>query len=75
MITLEEIKKGIDALPFEQVRGLSDWIEAKVNGSPEEIEAAWLDLVEDRYKEYKAGRMETVPAAEMDQMLREKYGV
>lgn len=38
-----------------------------------EIEEAWLDEVERRYAEWKAGNAKTIPSEEVFRQLRAKY--
>ena len=62
-MTVEQLEAEVLKLPSRERAHLAKSLLASLHGNSE-IEQAWEDVAEERYQQYLAGEMETVPAAE-----------
>jgi putative addiction module component (TIGR02574 family) len=77
--SLKQLQAEALELSSVERRALIEVLSASLDGdgddeSPEEIENAWADEIRTRLEEYRAGRVQTVPADEVFARLRREFG-
>jgi hypothetical protein len=72
---LEELEDQIAGLsPEDRARLIADLIRSLDTGVDEDAEALWLQVAEQRYQEYRAGKQSSKPADRVIQEARSKLG-
>jgi putative addiction module component (TIGR02574 family) len=70
----EELIAEISDLPVEQRARIADQILQTLNAPDPDIEASWIQEVEERAEEYEKGKVELIPASEVFKCLKEITG-
>jgi putative addiction module component (TIGR02574 family) len=72
----KQLLPAVDALSEKDKEGLARYILAALDGpadDPAEVRAAWKAVILRRVEEIKSGKVEGIPADEVDRRMREKY--
>jgi putative addiction module component (TIGR02574 family) len=70
----EELIAEISDLPVEQRARIADQILQTLNAPDPDIEASWIQEVEERAEEYEKGKVELIPASDVFKSLKEITG-
>jgi len=69
---IEKQAQGLS--PKERARLAMALIESLDHGQDEDVEELWLDEAERRLEDYRAGRVEAIPANEVFEKIEKKLG-
>ena len=67
-------KQAQELSPKERARLAMALIESLDQGQDEDVEELWLDEAERRLEDYRAGRIEAIPANEVFERVEKKLG-